>query len=87
MTCNRKLTFLWEVDVLLQCGDLRLRMFFHFARDQITEEDIELLTTIPCDGSAQTPHNHKQKQTLQPHGYLLAGQILCTCGTRCSNFI
>lgn len=62
-------------------------MLIVHAHDQIAVKDIKLLTTVPSDGSTQSPYNRKQKQALQPQCYLLAGHTLCATGPWCSYLI
>lgn len=72
---NYFVTSFREKVVLLQFDALGPRVFFVHASDQVAVEDVELLPTFPSDGAAHGPHDSKQEETLQPHSYLLAGQL------------
>ena len=42
------------------------------ARDELTEEDVELLPAVAGDGAAHRPHQREEEQALQPQRYLQA---------------
>lgn len=69
------MTSLREDVVLFEFDTLRPRVLIVHAHDQIAVEDIKLLTAVPSDSPTHSPYNSKYKQTLQPHGYLLAGHL------------
>lgn len=73
------MTSLREDVVLFKFHSLRPRVLIVHAHDQIAVEDIKLFTTVPSDGPTQSPYDREEEQTLQPHGYLLAGHLCTIC--------
>lgn len=68
-------TSLREEIVLFEFDTLGTRVLIIHAHDQIAIEDIKFFTTVPTNRPAESPNHCKEEQTLQPHGYLLAGHL------------